>query len=584
MKKVLSIALAVLGLMSCKNSEQQVKEEVQEYLTPFELGNGNQTATYQETIEFYERLVDDFPNVEMDHVGQTDNGEPLHLISFSKQEIKWNKANEDRIKILINNGIHPGESDGIDASMILMRDLATGKLEAPDNLILSVIPVYNIGGALNRNSTTRTNQNGPEAYGFRGNARNYDLNRDFIKADSRNALAFYDIFHKVKPDIFIDNHVSNGADYQYTLTHLFTQHNKLGGAAGTYLHHNLQPALEKRLADRGLPITPYVNVHGAAPEKGFSQFMDHPRYSTGYTSLWNVMGMMVETHMLKAYEDRVKGTHAIMEEIITLGSTNTEAIKEARKASFDRLEKANYYPIKYTNDKSQADTLDFMGYEAVNSKSDLTDQELLTYDRNKPFTRKTVYHNYFKAADSVRIPDYYVVPRGQWEIIELMRHNHIQMELLPSDSTMMVSGYKIVSYDTSSKPYEGHYPHYDIELDEQEFELRFRESDVMIPTRQPGIRYILETLEPLAEDSYFKWNYFDTVLQQKEGFSAYVFESTAQKLLDDHPALQKKFDSLKQALPNFAKSNAAQLDWIHKHSPNYESAHLTYPIYKYQRP
>ena len=71
--------------------------------------------------------------------------------------------------------------------------------------------------ALNRNSTTRTNQNGPESYGFRGNARNYDLNRDFIKSDTKNAKTFAQIFHLVQPDVFIDNHVSNGADYQYIL-------------------------------------------------------------------------------------------------------------------------------------------------------------------------------------------------------------------------------------------------------------------------------------------------------------------------------------------------------------------------------
>lgn len=584
MKKILFLFTTLLLFNSCReNNKEEAIQEAKEYPTAFELGNGNQTATYNEVISFYEELATDFSNIQIESIGQTDSGKPLHLISFSKTAINWNSANENKIKILINNGIHPGESDGIDATMILMRDLATGKIEAPDNLIFSTIAVYNVGGALNRNTSTRTNQNGPEAYGFRGNARNYDLNRDFIKADSRNVLAFYDIYHKINPDLFIDNHVSNGADYQYTLTHLFTQHNKLGSAAGNYLHTQLQPQLEQRLATRNLPITPYVNVHNASPVKGFSQFMDYPRYSTGYTSLWNTMGMMVETHMLKPYKDRVLGTKAIMEEMIAIGSENIKSIKKARKDSFDNYTNSTHYALNYTIDRTKADTLDFLGYEAVISKNDLTGNDLMTYDRNKPFTQKTVYQNYFKATDSISIPDYYVVPQSQWKVIELMRRNKIQLEFLTKDTTLTVSKYRIANYKTSTSAYEGHYPHRDVQVKEDIVELRFRESDIIIPTHQPGIKYIIETLEPAGQDSFFKWNYFDSILQQKEGFSSYVFESTARKLLDENQELKKEFDSIKKSNKSFRENNYLQLDWIHKRSSNYEPAHLTYPIYKWNK-
>jgi len=193
--------------------------------------------------------------------------------------------------------------------MLLLRDLAQGAIQAPTNTVIAVIPVYNIGGALQRNSTSRTNQEGPKAYGFRGNARNYDLNRDFIKADTKNAKAFTKIFRALDPELFIDNHVSNGADYQYTLTHLFTQHNKLGGKAGVYLNETLMIRLQEALKAKKWDITPYVNVFNTQPEKGFTQFMDSPRYSTGYTTLYNTLGMMVETHMLKPYKLRVEGTY-----------------------------------------------------------------------------------------------------------------------------------------------------------------------------------------------------------------------------------------------------------------------------------
>ncbi|MGB0949098.1 MAG: M14 family metallopeptidase, partial [Marinirhabdus sp.] len=292
MKYFLTTVTALTLFLNCTPNKD--KKDFN-FTTTFETSNGTETATYPEVISFYKNLAEQHTAIAMYTMEKTDSGEPLHLVTFNPSrgfESEFSD-NENKAVILINNGIHPGESDGIDASMLLLRDLAEGKITAPKNTIVAVIPVYNIGGALNRNSTTRTNQNGPKEYGFRGNARNYDLNRDFIKADTRNARAFADLFNTVDPHVFIDNHVSNGADYQYTLTHLFTQHNKLDGAMGRYLNTTLQPALEDSLAKKNWDITPYVNVFNKVSETGFTQFMDPPRYSTGYTTLYNTLGMMV---------------------------------------------------------------------------------------------------------------------------------------------------------------------------------------------------------------------------------------------------------------------------------------------------
>src|SRR5690606_35704115 len=285
----------------------------------FEKSKGFETATYQETVDYYKHLAETYPEIYIDSIGETDAGMPLHIVTLNPDaELDFKSIQKNKAILLINNGIHAGESDGIDATMMLYRDIAQGKIEAPKHTVLVTIPIYNVGGSLNRNSTTRTNQNGPKAYGFRGNARDYDLNRDFIKCDTKNARTFAQIYHLVQPDVFIDNHVSNGADYQYALTHLFTQHDKLGGNLGNYLNTEMMPALEEKLAKKDWDITPYVNVFNQVPEVGFSQFMDSPRYSTGYTALWNVLGMMVETHMLKPYKQRVEGTYELMLSMIEI--------------------------------------------------------------------------------------------------------------------------------------------------------------------------------------------------------------------------------------------------------------------------
>lgn len=270
-----------------------------QFLTPYEKGNKNQTATYQEAIDFYTSLTQKFETVKLMEMGLTDSGEPLQLLVFNHDKNFDLDRKQNKAIILINNNIHPGEPDGVDATIMLIRDLAFGKISVPKNTIIAVIPFYNIGGTLNRNSFSRANQNGPESYGFRGNDRNFDLNRDFIKSDTKNARSFAEIFHLVNPDVFIDNHVSNGADYQYVLTYIQTQHQKLGNDLGNYLKDEMTPKIRTKLLKKKIESIPYVTVYGATPEKGFTQMMDLPRYSTGYASLFHTIGYMPETHMLK---------------------------------------------------------------------------------------------------------------------------------------------------------------------------------------------------------------------------------------------------------------------------------------------
>ncbi len=575
MKKIALLFLVGFIYFSCE------EDKTPSFTTVFETSNGTKTPTYNEVIEFYKQLADSYSKVHIQAIGETDSGEPLHLVTLNPDSnFNFESIKKDKRIILINNGIHPGESDGIDATMLLFRDLVQGKIKMPKNVVLATIPIYNIGGSLNRNSTTRTNQNGPEEYGFRGNARNFDLNRDFIKADSKNAKAFAKIFHLLKPDIFIDNHVSNGADYQYTLTHLFTQHNKLDGELGKYLHNTIQPELEQRLAKKNWDITPYVNVFNSVPEKGFSQFMDYPRYSTGYTTLFNTLGMMVETHMLKPYKQRVEGTYELMKTMIEIVNTEAKNIKKLRKEAFNKTYNNNLYPLDWKIDTTKQTTLNFKGYEGKMITSKVTGLQRLKYDRNLPFTKDVTYMNYFKPTTKVKIPKAYIIPKGWWPILERLKMNNITMKPLQNDSIISVESYKIEKFNTRQSPYEGHYQHYNTTVTSSIKDITFKKGDLLVETNQYGMRYLIETLEPSAPDSFFNWNFFDTILQQKEGFSPYVWEDKALESLNQNPEIKRQFDSIKSKNESFANNWYTQLDWIHKHSPNYENAHLQYPIYR----
>ncbi len=577
MRAIIGVLLT-LFLLGCESVKEN---KTVSFPTHFELSEGTETATYLQVVDFYIHLAKEFPEINIQTIGDTDCGYPLHVVTYNSDgDFNFQKIVKEKTIILINNGIHPGESDGIDATMLLYRDLAVGKLGRPDNTVLVTIPIYNVGGALNRNSTTRANQNGPKSYGFRGNAQNYDLNRDFIKADTKNAKTFSEIFHLVNPDIFIDNHVSNGADYQYTLTHLFTQHNKLGDELGNYLHTEMMPSLEKSLEENGWDITPYVNVFNQVPEDGFSQFMDHPRFSTGYTTLWNSLGMMVETHMLKPYKQRVEGTYQLMNKIIAISEKDGKKIKTLRDNAMTRHLSWQYYPVKWAIDSTRLSTLNFKGFEADTIISSVTDLSRLKYDRSRPFTKEVVYQNYYVPSDSVLVPEFYILKKGWARVINLLELNKINYIPLDSDTTLTVESYKIKDFKTRTRPYEGHYPHYDTKLESNIERLKFSEGDIVIPTDQPGIRYILEVLEPSAIDSFFNWNFFDTILQQKEGFSPYVFEDQALEMLVKDSELKEYFELKKATDSVFAGNWYAQLDWLFKKSENYEPAHMQYPVYR----
>lgn len=545
----------------------------QDFKTPYEKGNGNQTTTYEEMVKYYENLDQNFESITVQNFGKDDNGEPIKVVVFDDSK------NKNTPVILINNGIHPGEPDGIDATMMLMRDLATGKVSAK-NLKIAAIQSYNISGMLRRGKFSRANQNGPEEYGFRGNARNYDLNRDFIKNDTENAKTFQQIFQHFKPIFFIDNHVSNGADYRYLFTYISTNKERLGSKLGNYFNEKMQPEILENIEKKGILTTPYVNIHGDSPDEGFPAFMDSPRYATGYTTLFNTLGTVAETHMLKPYPERVRATYEYMVSAINYTRKNTREIQKLMAENLNSLKPGTQYPIQWKLNDKKFQLIDFKGYEAGKKTSEVSGKPRLFYDRNKPFTRKVKFFNEYVPTKEIRVPNYYVIPKSENKVIEYLKRNNIEMKEIAQDSTVSVEVYRITDYKTVKNPYEGHYLHYDTKTKSELRNVNFRKGDLLVSTKQPGVKYLLETLEPEATDSFFNWNFFDAILGQKEYFSDYVFEDTAAELLRNDQVLKTAFEFEKISNPDFAKDGQAQLEWIYRHSEYYEGSVGLYPIFR----
>jgi len=515
-------------------------------------------------------------------MGPSDAGFPLHLVTVSNDgdfDMASLHRKNKRI-ILVNNGIHPGEPDGIDASMLLVRDIATKKIKLPDNVVLAIIPVYNIGGCLNRSPFYRVDQNGPAEFGSRGNSQNLDLNRDFIKCDSKEARSFAAIFHQCDPDVFVDNHVSNGADYQHIMTLLTSQYNKLGGPMGDYLHTQFEPGLYKLMKEKGYDLVPYVDFAGQTPESGMEAYFDGPRYSSGYATLWHTFAFVPETHMLKPYNQRVEATKALMESFIAFTATNSKAIHELREQTKKAVASQTSFPVSWKLDTTKTDQVTFKGYEAGHKPSEVSGLPRLYYDRSKPYEKQIKYYNTYAASTTINKPLAYIIPQGWWKVIDLLKLNKVNMQVLAKDTEMLVEMYLIEDYKTFPRQYEMHHLNTGVVVSANTVPVKFRKGDYYIQLNQPANRFLMEVLEPQADDSYFAWNYFDGILGRKEGYSAYAFEDIAAQYLNEHPAVRKQLEARKSTDTAFAKSASAQLDFVYHNSPYYEPDHMRYPVYR----
>ena len=574
MKKTLFYLLISLPLFQ--------KSFAQNITTLFEQSGGTRTPTYFEIVDWWKRLDEKSGKVKMLTMGETDAGFPLHLIVVGNNgdyNFENIRKNNKRV-ILINNGIHPGEPDGIDASMLLARDIVANKYKIPGNIVLAIIPVYNIGGCLNRSANYRVDQNGPEEFGSRGNSQNLDLNRDFIKCDSKEARSFTEIFHMTSPDVFIDNHVSNGADYQHVMTLAATQHNKLGGVMGEYLDKVFEPALYEAMKKKGYDLVPYVNVWNDTPDKGWPAFWDTPRYASGYAALWHCFAFVNETHMLKPYHQRVKATYAMMESFIEFTAKNSEKIKALREESVQAAKTATQFPLSWSLDKNRYRQILYNGFEAGYKPSEISGLPRLFYDRSKPYEKIIPHYDHYVPANTISRPKAYIIPQGWWKVIELLKKNKAEMHPFKQDTLIAVEIYKIASYKPSERQYEMHHPNSETKTVTTTDIIKFRKGDWYIPMNQVANRFLIEVLEPTAEDSYFAWNFFDAILGQKEGYSAYAFEDIAAEYLKNNLTLRSKLADKISADSVFAKNGSAQLNFVYQNSPWAEPGLLRYPVYR----
>jgi hypothetical protein len=553
------------------------------YVTPYESGNQNTTTTLDECIAFYQRLAADFPQLlRFECIGEADDGLPLYAGVVSTDGIfdPVTVRKQRRLVFFNNNGIHPGEPEGIDVCMALVRDFCVDAQMRTrlGHTVFLFIPVYNVSGCKNRNNTSRVNQLGPESFGFRGNARNLDLNRDFIKCDSLEAKAFTELFVRWSPDVMVDTHSANGADYAFAMTLIHMQPDMLGGVLGAYLIDDMVPNIYERMKKIGYPLIPYVHMLKEIPDHGIKHTLETARFSGGFAALHHTIGFLTETHMLKTFAVRYDSTRATILTILDLSSEQRERIISLRAQAQADARATQERDIHWEIDYQRPSYLEFLGYEAQFKPSLLGNYQRLSYDRSRPWARKIPFYGRCIADVKVRSPRAYLLPRQWRAVVERLRWNGVELKPLSIDTTFTGRTYHVTAAPLRSQAYEGHLFHDVIQLKSIDETFTAQAGDYYIELDQPACRYIAEALEPASHDSFFRWGFFDSILERKEHYSDYLFEDIALEMLAKEPALRKQFDTWLADNPQLRSNQQAVLDFIYAHGKAHaEPSWKTYP-------
>lgn len=581
------VLLAFIGAGCSKAVQDRAETEALVHLK-FEQ---NLSSTYNEVIANYQKLDSAWPEAKLLECGLTDCGKPLHLFVISGDR----QFDPDKIRksgkciVLINNGIHSGEPEGIEGSMLAADDILRNfnrMRKYLENTVVCIIPVYNVDGLLYQNRWHRTNQTGPDNPGYRGNSRNLDLNRDFVKLETENARSFVKIFRRWDPDVFLDTHTTNGSDHQYVITYLPAQHNSMPEPAGKFFSEIMIPALFEKMRTTPYEMIPYAEWDEASPEKGIANYVQTPRYSTGYAQLFQALPQMIENHCYKPYPDRVRSIYHFILKLIEFTGENGGRISQVRAESKERVKTQKEYALTYLIDSSCYRLVEFKGYKIGHDKSPLTGEDREIYDYNQPFTIADVpvYDNY-KPLKTVVAPAYYLVPQAWGEVIERLMLNGVAMQRLPKDTIITVEVYYIDSLVWASEHVNGHSFHDRFTTRKEVQAIPWHAGDYLVPVNQESNLFIVNQLEPEGPDSYFRWNFFDSCLEDREWFSPHpVLEDKIARYLDETPACRKMLDEAIRANPNMAKDRTAQMYFVYSTCGLANKWYNRYPVARVMGP
>ena len=544
------------------------------WITPAEQSDFVNTPSYAETIAWFTKLCTSSEVLELITVGQSANGRPIIMIIGSQDGAFDKTALQKSSKplLFVQAGIHAGEIDGKDAGMMLLRDIAFGKKkDLLKNVNILFIPILNVDGHERISAYNRVNQRGPANMGWRTNGRNLNLNRDYMKLDTEEIRAVVGVMNDYNPTLYLDLHVTDGADYQYDITYGYTAYSP---AIYKWLNKTLQPAADKGLKDNGhIPGPLMFAVNDRDFAKGNAEFAYSPRFSNTYGDIRRTPSILIENHSLKPFKQRVLGTYVFLESILTVLSTDGASLKKVIQE--DRALR-NREIILTWNLADKPDSMVLLGVESKIEKSLITNKDFVRWT-GKPVTQKIPFVKYNKPGETIKRPTAYWVPATYKNVIDRLALHGIKMEKITDVKTVQVELYRLSNHKFSATPFEGHFTMTAAAKAEKHAEI-FYPGSVRISTDQELGDLAIQLLEPISPDSFFAWGFFPEIFNQTEYIEEYAIEPLARLMLAKDEKLRQEFELKKQENSEFLNDPAAVYNWFYTRSPYVDGRYLVYPV------
>ena len=550
--------------------------------TPAEKTNYRQTPNYADTIAFAKQLADASPAIEYRGFGHSGQGRELPLIIASETQTFTPEAAKEQRKavVLIQACIHSGEPDGKDAGFALLRDIAISKTATGilNNVVLLFIPIYNADGHERSTPYNRINQNGPESMGWRTTSTYQNLNRDYMKADTPETRAWLRLWNEWQPDLFIDCHVTDGADYRCNITYHHEHHAGVDDAVVEWERSVFGGKVAPATAAAGNVISWYLEfIDNRDLTLGTRDFNGSPRFSTGYVPLRNRPGILIETHMIKDYRSRVIGTYDFLRAALTEVNNDQERLLRVGREADQRTIEAGsgVYPLAFEI-TDNATPFDLKAFKYTTEESDVSGDLRVVYGR-EPLDLTIPMYDTFRVTAAVAPPLHYIVPIQWRDVIDVLHAHGVHFQSLAESTAIEVESYRFVNVAWPSGPFEGrHLPRFEVERVTETRE--FPAGSVVIATAQPLGKLILNLLEPEAPDSFARWGFFNAIFEEKEYAEHYVLETLAREMMEKDPELKREFEAQVASDPDFAASPADRLRFFYRRSPYWDPQMNLYPV------
>jgi len=554
--------------------------------TESERSGFTRTGRYAEVISLCTAFAQRYPKaVRCIDFGTTPEGRPMKaLVVSTSGALTAAQARQRGLPVvLVQGGIHAGEIDGKDAGFLLLRQMLEGTAGQGvlDTLVWVFVPVFNVDGHERFGAWNRPNQRGPEAMGWRTTAANYNLNRDYLKADTAEMQAMLGLVQQWDPLATVDLHVTNGAQFQHDIS-IQVEPLHAGDVELRTVGRAWRDAVIADLSRQGslpLPFYPSFVVQDD-PASGFEDNVPTPRFSHGYFWLRNRLGMLVETHSWKEYPVRIRATRNAVLSVLEQVATNGQPWLQTAHEADERASSLQAQPVPLTFQPGpESRRIDFSGYAYTRSLSEISGALMTRYDEDQPQIWNIPLRDNMQPELMVTAPGAgYLVPpaHAAWVGQRLQRHG-IRYSTLGPMADADVEVFRATAATPASASSEGR-QRMTVTGSWMPETRSIGAGALFVPIAQPGARLLLSLLEPKAPDSLLAWGDFNYAFERKEYMEDYVAEQVAREMLAADPALRERFGQQLREDPKFAASPSARLEFFARLHPSWDEQYRLYPV------